>query len=145
MAHDGLFFKGIGALNRYRVPGTALILQGFWSSLLTLPRTYNPETRSYSNLYSNLLDYIMFTVLLFYILTIAGIFVLRRTQPHAPRPYRAWGYPLLPSLYILCAGLICLVLLLSDKTRLNAGMGLLLVLTGLPVYRLWRRKEIKTT
>jgi Amino acid transporters len=142
MARDGLFFKNVGTLNKHHVPATALVLQGVWTVILTLPRTYNAETQSYSNLYSNLLDYIMFAVMMFYVLTMAGIFVLRRTRPDAERPYRAWGYPLLPSLYIVCATFICLVLLFADKTRLNASLGLLLVLTGLPVYWIWRKKII---
>ncbi|MGH8593028.1 MAG: APC family permease [Gammaproteobacteria bacterium] len=141
MARDGLFFAKIGTLNSHRVPGTALLLQGVWSVLLTLPRTYHPETQTYSNLYSNLLDYIVFAVLLFYILTVAGIFVLRRKRPEAERPYRALGFPALPSLYIACAGFICLVLMLAEKTRLNAGFGLALVLAGWPVYWLWRRRR----
>ncbi|MGH6635190.1 MAG: APC family permease [Gammaproteobacteria bacterium] len=142
MARDGLFFAKIGNLNKHRVPGTALLLQGVWSVLLTLPRAYNPETQSYSNLYSNLLDYIVFAVLLFYILTVAGIFVLRRKWPEIQRPYRALGFPVLPALYIALAGSICLVLLFADKTRLNAGFGLALVLTGWPVYWLWHRRKV---
>ncbi|MGH8613482.1 MAG: APC family permease [Gammaproteobacteria bacterium] len=141
MARDGLFFAKVGTLNKRRVPGTALLLQGVWSVLLTLPRTYHPETQSYSNLYSNLLDYIVFAVLLFYILTVAGIFALRRKWPEIHRPYRALGFPVLPALYMAVAGFICLVLLFADKTRLNAGIGLALVLTGWPVYWLWRRRK----
>ncbi|MGH8524160.1 MAG: APC family permease, partial [Gammaproteobacteria bacterium] len=138
MARDGLFFKSIGTLNRYCVPGIALIIQGIWSAVLALPRTYDSASGQYSNLYSNLLDYIVFVVLLFYMLTIAGVFVLRRRRAGAERAVRAFGYPILPAAYILCAGCICLVLLFAEKTRLNAGLGLLLVLAGLPVYRLWR-------
>ncbi len=138
MARDGLFFKSIGNLNRYCVPGIALIIQGVWSAVLTLPRTYDSASGQYSNLYSNLLDYIVFVVLLFYMLTIAGVFVLRQRRARAERAVRAFGYPILPAVYILCAGCICLVLLFAEKTRLNAGLGLLLVLAGLPVYRLWR-------
>ncbi len=141
MALDGLFFKPVARLNKSRIPGIALALQGLWTILLTLPRTYNAETQSYSNLYSNLLDYIIFAVLLFYILTMCGIFVLRRKQPDAHRPTRAWGYPYLPALYIVAATIICVVMLIADKTRLNAAMGLLVVLTGVPVYWVWRRKR----
>ncbi len=136
MARDGLFFKKVGTLNRFRVPGPALVLQGIWAMVLTLPRTFDPEAGRYSNLYSNLLDYIVFSVLAFYVLTIAGIFVLRRRRiESAP----AFGYPVLPMVYILCAGFICVVLLIAEKTRLNAGLGLLLVLSGLPVYALGRK------
>ncbi len=142
MARAGLFFKSIGTLNRYRVPGIALIIQGVWSAVLTLPRTYASASRQYSNLYSNLLDYIVFVVLLFYMLTIAGVFVLRRRRAGAERAVRAFGYPILPVVYIGVAGCICLVLLCAEKTRLNAGLGLLLVLAGLPVYRLWRPARV---
>ncbi len=141
MARDGLFFKKVGTLNKFHVPAAALIFQCLWIIILTLPRTYNAETQSYSNLYSNLLDYIIFTALAFYVLTMAGIFQLRRKRPEAVRPYRAWGFPLVPALYILFAGFVCVVLLVAEKTRLNASLGLLLVLTGLPVYWIWRKKS----
>ncbi len=139
MARDGLLFKPIGRLNRFRVPGVALLLQALWTIVLTLPRTYDPATGAYGNLYGNLLDYIIFTVLVFYIATIAGLMVLRRTRPHAARPYRAFGYPWLPTAYIVVAGFICVVLLMAEKTRFNAVTGLALVLTGLPAYYLWQR------
>ena len=140
MAHDGLFFSKVGTLNRNRVPAAALILQGIWIIVLTLPRSFDPVSHTYSNLYSNLLDYIVFGVLLFYILTMASLFVLRRKRPDLERPVRAKGHPWLTALYIVCAGGICLTLLLAEKTRLNAGLGLLVILTGLPVYALWRRR-----
>ncbi|MDQ3797694.1 MAG: amino acid permease [Pseudomonadota bacterium] len=140
MAQDRLFFKRIGTLNRHHVPAVALTLQGLWIIALTMLRTYDSATETYSNLYSNLLDYIIFGVLIFYILTMAGIFVLRRTRPEIERPVRAWGYPYLTALYIVCAISICLVLLIAEKTRLNAGLGLLVVLTGLPVYWWWSKR-----
>jgi APA family basic amino acid/polyamine antiporter len=140
MARDGLFFERIGTLNRRRVPAAALILQGIWICVLTLPRSFDPATRTYSNLYSDLLDYSVFGVMLFYILTMAGIFVLRRTRPDAERPVLAWGYPIAPAFYIVCAIGICLTLLLAEKTRVNAGLGLLVVLSGLPVYWRWRAR-----
>lgn len=139
MARDGLFFRNVGRLNRHHVPGAALILQGLWASILTLPRGYDTASRTYSNVYGALLDYCMFAVLIFYVLTMIGIFILRRTQPDAPRPYRAWGYPWLPLIYIVSTTGICTILLLADKTRTNAGVGLLLVLTGIPIYWVWRR------
>jgi APA family basic amino acid/polyamine antiporter len=128
MAQDGLFFAKIGQLNRHGVPRNGLALQCLWACLLTLSGTY-----------SELLDYVIFAVLLFYVLTMAGLFRLRRRRPDWERPYRAWGYPLLPAFYILAASLIALDLLLSPKTRPNAWPGLLLVLAGVPVFFLWRR------
>jgi APA family basic amino acid/polyamine antiporter len=141
IARDGLFFKPVGTLNRKHVPGVALVLQGLWIIVLTLPRTYDGTTQTYSNLYSNLLDYIVFGVMVFYILTMAAIFVLRRKRPEAERPVRAWGYPWLTALYIVFAIGICLALLWSEKTRLNAILGLLVILTGLPVYWWWRSRK----
>ncbi len=93
MARDGLFFQRAGHLNRAKVPSWGLGLQGVWAAALVLPRTFNPATGAYGNLYSNLLDYVISAALIFYILTIAGIFRLRHTRPDAPRPYKAFGYP----------------------------------------------------
>jgi basic amino acid/polyamine antiporter, APA family len=128
MARDGLFFARIGSLNRQGVPRNGLIVQCVWACLLTLSGTY-----------SDLLDYVIFAVLVFYVLTMTGLFVLRRTQPDAERPYRAFGYPVLPAIYILAASAIALDLLISAKTRANAWPGLLIVLAGAPVYFFWRR------
>jgi len=140
MARDGLFFASTGTLNENRVPAVGLILQGVWTALLILPRTRSviPETGAvkYGNLYSNLLDYVVFAVLVFYVLTVLGLFVLRRTQPDAPRPYRAIGYPIVPALYIVAASVILVVLLLY-RTE-TTWPGLLIVLSGIPVYLLWR-------
>jgi APA family basic amino acid/polyamine antiporter len=148
MARDGLFFKATGKLNACHVPSAGLFLQCLWASLLVLPRTrlcdaagapvLDPATHTgvYGNLYSNLLDYVVFAVLIFYVLTIAGIFVLRRTQPAAERPYRAFGYPVLPAAYLIGASVIMLVLLLY-KTQ-TTWPGLLIVLAGVPVYFLWK-------
>jgi APA family basic amino acid/polyamine antiporter len=140
MARDGLFFRGVGRLNQNRVPGVALVLQCIVTALLILPRTRSTDAAtgatSYGNLYSNLLDYVVFSVLIFYVLTIAGVFVLRRKRPDAERPYRAWGYPLVPALYIVCAAAICVVLALY-KTQ-TSWPGLAIVLSGIPVYALWR-------
>jgi APA family basic amino acid/polyamine antiporter len=132
MALDKLFFHRAGTLDpKHHTPGFALAIQGVWTSLLTLSGTY-----------SDLLDYVIFAVLLFYILTIAGLFVLRRTRPDMERPYRAAGYPLLPAIYIAAASLIE-VLLLLYKPRYT-WPGLIIVLLGVPVYFLWRRKEVDT-
>jgi APA family basic amino acid/polyamine antiporter len=148
MARDRLFFKATGRLNACRVPAAGLVLQGVWASLLVLPRVrlrdasgaplLDPSTHAelYGNLYSNLLDYVVFATLVFYVLTIIGIFVLRRKRPEAERPYRAFGYPVLPALYVLGASVV-MVVLLFYKTQ-TTWPGLLIVLAGVPVYFLWR-------
>lgn len=139
MARDGLFFRPAGALNDAKVPAWGLILQGIWAAVLVLPRTYNPSTGAYGNLYSNLLDYVISAALIFYILTIAGVFRLRRTRPDADRPYRAFGYPVVPALYIVGATTI-LVVLFGYKTA-TTWPGLVIVLLGLPVYFAWRPRR----
>ncbi len=151
MARDGLFFKATGRLNVRHVPAVGLGLQCLWTCLLVLPRTrlrdaagapkLDPLTgyEQYGNLYSNLLDYVVFAVLIFYVLTILGLFILRRTRPDAERPYRAFGYPVVPALYLVAASVIMLVLLLY-KTE-TTWPGLLIVLAGVPVYFLWRRRS----
>ena len=129
MSRDGLFFRSIGRLHpRYKTPAAGLLLQACWTALLCL-----------SGSYSQLLDYIMFAVLVFYILTIAGLFVLRRTRPDAARPYRALGYPVLPAVYIAMASWICLVLLRYKPQY--TWPGLVLVLLGIPVYFFWSRRS----
>ena len=110
MANDGLFLRSAGVLNKARVPGRSLLVQGIWASVLVLPRTFTPETGQYGNLYSNLLDYVISAALIFYILTIAGVIRLRITRPNAERPYRALGYPVVPILYIVGASVILLAL-----------------------------------
>jgi APA family basic amino acid/polyamine antiporter len=142
MAHDGLFFRATGKLNRRGVPGTALVLQGLWITVLVLLRTRRPDG-TYGNLYSDLLDYVVFSVLIFYVLTIAGIFILRFKRPEAERPYRAFGYPFVPLLYIVSALAIMFVLLLY-RTQ-TAWPGLVIVLLGVPVYLLWSRRSSATT
>jgi APA family basic amino acid/polyamine antiporter len=136
MARDGLFFRSAGELNDAKVPAWGLGLQGLWAVLLVLPRTYNAETQVYGNLYSNLLDYVISAALIFYILTIAGLFRLRRTRPDFERPYRAVGYPMLPALYIAGAGTILLVLFVYRTA--TTWPGLIVVLLGVPVYLAWR-------
>lgn len=138
MAKDGLFFRATGKLNEKGVPGTALIYQGIWIVTLILLRIRRADG-TYGNLYSNLLDYVVFAALLFYVLTIVGIFVLRIRRPDLERPYRAFGYPIVPLLYIVAATGIMGVLLLY-KTQ-TAGMGMVIVLIGLPVYWLWARQK----
>ncbi len=144
MAKDGLFFRATGKLNSKGVPGTALVYQGIWVAILILLRTRHEDSGgvvTYGNLYSDLLDYVVFSVLIFYVLTIAGIFVLRAKRPDAERPYRAFGYPLVPLLYIVSALAIMFVLLLY-KTQ-TAWPGLVIVLLGVPVYLLWSRRSAK--
>jgi APA family basic amino acid/polyamine antiporter len=128
MAKDKLFFRQAETLNpRTHAPVYSLTVQCIWACLLTL-----------SGRYGDLLDYVIFAVLLFYMLTIAGLFVLRRTRPEMERPYKAIGYPVLPAIYILVAGLIEILLLLYKPNY--TWPGLIIVLLGLPVYFIWRRK-----
>jgi len=130
MALDGLFFKKAAELDPvHHAPVTALVIQCIWACLLTLSGTYG-----------DLLDYVIFAVLLFYMLTISGIFVLRAKRPDMERPYRAIGYPVLPALYILVAGLIEVLLLLYKPNY--TWPGLIIVLLGIPVYFIWKRKEV---
>jgi APA family basic amino acid/polyamine antiporter len=130
MARDNLFFRRAGTLDPvHRTPVFALAIQCVWTILLTLSGQYN-----------DLLDYVIFAVLLFYILTIGGLFRLRRTRPDMERPYRAAGYPVLPALYMLVAGVIE-ILLLINKPAFTVR-GLILVVLGVPVYFLWRKKGV---
>jgi APA family basic amino acid/polyamine antiporter len=128
MARDGLFFRSVGRLNANHVPAFGLVLQGVWSIVLV-----------FSGSYSELLDYIIWATLFFYVLTVAGLFVLRRTMPDAERPYRAFGYPLVPGLYVLLCAVIMLALLFVRPVY--SWPSFLIVLTGIPVYFLWRRRE----
>jgi len=128
MGKDGLFFKAMGNLNSKGVPAAGLIAQAVWASVLCLSGSYN-----------NLLDYVMFAVLLFYILTIGGIFVLRIKQPNLPRPYKAFGYPILPALYVLCVTLICTILLIYKPEYTWTGLGI--VILGIPVYFILSRDK----
>src|SRR3954468_736142 len=137
MAQDGLFIKSAATLNRANVPGRSLIVQGIWASALVLPRTFNTANGQYGNLYSNLLDYVISAALIFYILTIAGIIRLRVTKPELERPYRAWGYPVIPLVYILGASVILLALFAYRAA--STWPGLLIVLIGVPVYYAIRR------
>jgi APA family basic amino acid/polyamine antiporter len=139
MARDGLFFAKAGQLNAAKVPAWGLMLQGVWAVLLVLPRTYNPATSSYGNLYSNLLDYVISAALIFYILTIAGLFRLRATRPDAPRPYKAFGYPVIPALYLVGASAVLLVLF-AYRTA-TTWPGLVIVLLGVPVYMFWHKRS----
>jgi APA family basic amino acid/polyamine antiporter len=128
MSKDGLFFKSVGKLHpKYKTPVAGLMVQAVWATVLCV-----------SGSYGQLLDYIIFAVLVFYILTIGGLFVLRFKRPDAPRPYKALGYPVLPALYIVMAAWICIVLLRYKPQY--TWPGLVLVLLGIPVYFLWSRR-----
>jgi basic amino acid/polyamine antiporter, APA family len=141
LARDRLFFRVGAKLNRAGVPGWALLFQGIWSALLVLPRTFNPATHEYGNLYSNLLDYVISAALIFYVLTIVGLFRLRKLRPQADRPYRAWGYPILPAFYILAAAVILAVLCVYRPA--TSWPGLAIIATGFPVYLLLKKRNAK--
>jgi APA family basic amino acid/polyamine antiporter len=143
MARDGLFFHRVGELNKNHVPAWGLIIQGIWAGALVLPRTVKTDVAGmvtgYGNLYGNLLDYVISAALIFYILTIIGIFVLRQKRPDAERPYKAFGYPIVPALYIVGASVILLVLFIYQTA--TTWPGLLIVLAGVPIYFLWRKSN----
>jgi basic amino acid/polyamine antiporter, APA family len=145
MACDNLFFKRVGLLNNRHVPAVALIMQGIWAALLTLPRTVTRTTdpgtglvtTTYGNVYTQLLEYIISADLVFYALMVGAVIVMRRKAPEVERPYRTLGYPFVPLIYIVLAVLIVIDLAwLAPET---SGIGYLIVLTGIPVYFLWRR------
>jgi APA family basic amino acid/polyamine antiporter len=150
MARDSLFFSGIGTLNSKHVPAIALITQGIWAAFLTLPRTVAQSadatsgklTVTYGNVYTQLLEYIVSADLIFYALMVGAVIVMRRKSPAAERPYRTFGYPVVPLVYVLLALLVVIDLaILKPKT---SGIGYLLVLTGIPVYFLWQRQAGRT-
>ena len=130
MAKDGLFFKQAAKLNKNAVPARGLWIQCIWASVLCL-----------SGRYGDLLDYIIFTVLIFYILTIIGIFILRKKRPDIPRSYKAFGYPVLPMLYVIAASIICVSLLIYKPKFTFPGLGI--VLLGIPIYYfVWKHKHV---
>ncbi|MGQ9620294.1 MAG: APC family permease, partial [Bacteroidales bacterium] len=128
MARDGLFFRKVGKLNSKSVPGFAIAVQGLWSILLCLSGTY-----------SQLLDYVIFAVLLFFALTILSIFILRKKQPEIPRPYKAFGYPLIPALYIFTTVVIMIILLICKPDYTFPGLAI--VLLGIPVFYVWDKQR----
>ncbi|HYW11766.1 MAG TPA: amino acid permease [Longimicrobium sp.] len=142
MAEDGLFFRRAATLNRNRVPAFALWAQGVWAAFLTLPRTVTADPATgqpmFGNVYTQLLEYIISVDLVFYGMMVGAVFVARRRWPDAPRPYRTWGYPVTPLIYLVLAGLV--VVDLAYLAPETSGIGYLLVLTGVPVYLLWRRR-----
>jgi basic amino acid/polyamine antiporter, APA family len=130
MAKDGLFFKQATKLNSKSVPSVSIIFQSLWAGILCLSGTYG-----------QLLDYTVFSVLIFYILTILGVFILRKKQPDTPRPYKAFGYPIIPAIYLLFAATLCINLLIFKP--LASGAGLLIIALGIPVFYIWNSKKSK--
>jgi basic amino acid/polyamine antiporter, APA family len=126
MAKDGLFFRKVGEINKKGVPGFALVMQGIWSVLLCLSGTYG-----------NLLDYVIFAVLIFFTLTILAIFVLRIKRPDIPRPYKSFGYPVIPAIYIITTVSIMVILLIYKPAYTFPGLGI--VILGIPIYFLWKK------
>jgi APA family basic amino acid/polyamine antiporter len=141
MARDRLFFAKIATTNRFHVPAAALVAQGIWTVLLTLPRTVTIHATTqkavYGNVYNQLLEYIVSADLLFYLLMVIAVMILRRTRPDAERPYRMWGYPIVPIISVLLAGL--LIVDLGFLAPATSGIGILIVLTGVPAYLFWRK------
>ena len=144
MARDGLFFRKVGTTNRFHVPAVALFAQGMWTAVLTLPRTVATDpstgTPSYGNVYNQLLEYIVSADLIFYVLLVVAVVILRRKAPQADRPYRTWGYPFVPMMSILLAGL--LIVDLAWLAPATSGIGILIVLSGVPIYFLWRKAGV---
>jgi len=142
MARDNLFFHKVGTTNRFHVPAFALVVQAIWTALLTLPRTVMTNaqtgTPTFGNVYTQLLEYIVSADLIFYVLLVAAVIVLRKKNPTAERPYRTWGYPIVPIISIALA--VIVILDLAYLVPSTSGIGILIVLTGVPVYFLWRRK-----
>jgi APA family basic amino acid/polyamine antiporter len=128
MARDGLFFRAAGVLSKNKVPSKAIVAQTVWTALLCLTGTYG-----------QLLDYVIFAALVFYVLTTIGLFILRAKKPDMERPYKAVGYPVLPALYIALAGGVMVLIALAPASRFQAMAGLGIVLLGVPVYFIWRK------
>ena len=139
MARDGVFVQRAKTLNEHKVPAWGLLLQGIWTAVLILPRTYNTTSQTYGNLYGDLLTYVISAALIFYILTIAGLFRLRRTMADVERPYRAFGYPIVPALYIVGAAAVLLVLFTYQTA--TTWPGLVIIVIGVPFYLFWTRKR----
>ena len=131
MARDGLFFESAGRLSKHNVPKIALIVQGIWTAMLTLTGTYG-----------QLLDYVIFAALIFYAMTMIALFRLRVIAPDMPRPYKAFGYPVVPALYMIAAAGIAVILLFAKPAYSVAG--LIVVLLGIPIYFVWRKRVTNT-
>lgn len=142
MAKDKLFFSKLAETNKFHVPAVALIAQGIWAALLVLPRTVtiDPKTNApvMGNVYTQLLEYIVSVELVFGALSVLAVIVLRFRKPDMERPYRAWGYPVVPVIFIALS--VLLVINLAFLAPATSGIGYLIVLTGIPVYFIWRRR-----
>lgn len=145
MARQKLFFRFGAVLNRAKVPSASLWLQALWAILLVLPRTFDPRTALWGNLYSDLLEYVISAALVFYVLTVAAVFRLRITQPHVPRPYRSTGYPFIPALYIVGAATILIILFIYRPA--TTWPGLAIIVLGIPAYALitWKSNVKRRT
>jgi len=143
MARDGLFFKRVGTVNARHVPAVALITQGVWAAILVLPRTVtvNQQTGAltYGNVYTQLLEYVVSADLVFYALMVGAVIVMRRKAPQIERPYRTFGYPIVPLIYLVIAAVF--IVDLAILAPATSGVGYLLVLTGVPIYYIWSRKK----
>lgn len=146
MARDRLFFSGLSKTNRFHVPAVALAAQGVWASLLVLPRTvtYNDgsSTPAFGNVYTQLLEYIVSVELVFGALAVLAVIVLRFRRPDLERPYKTWGYPVVPLIFLVLS--LLLVVNLAFLAPATSGVGYLIALTGIPVYLLWRRRGPNT-
>src|SRR5438477_11659702 len=142
MARDGLFFRRVGTTNRFYVPAVALLVQAIWTMLLTLPRTITTNTssgvRSFGNVYTQLLEYIVSADLIFYLLLVGAVIILRLKRPNEPRPYRTWCYSIVTVISIVLATLLVGDLALAAPA--TSGLGIAIVLTGVPVYFIWKTR-----
>ncbi len=144
MAQDGLFFRATSKLNAKHVPAAALVAQGIWAALLTLPRTVTVDATGatrYGNVYTQLLEYIVSADLVFYALLVVTVMVLRKKNPDLPRPYRTWGYPIVPLVSVTIAALLILDLITLAPT--TSGIGFAIVLSGFPVFFLWKLRRVE--
>ncbi|MGE5212093.1 MAG: APC family permease [Nitrospirota bacterium] len=141
MARDGLFFRKIATTNRFHVPAAALVAQGIWTASLVLPRTVTTNVAThqvrYGNVYNQLLEYIVSADLVFYLLMVVAVMVLRRKKPDAERPYRTWGYPVVPMISIVLSALLAIDL--TWFAPATSGIGIVIVLTGVPAYFCWHK------
>jgi APA family basic amino acid/polyamine antiporter len=141
MAKDKLFFAPLSKTNAFHVPAIALVAQGIWASLLVLPRTVTTGADgapAFGNVYTQLLEYIVSVELVFGALAVLAVIVLRYRRPDAERPYRAWGYPVVPVIFIALS--LFLILDLAYLAGATSGIGYLIAFTGIPVYLFWRKR-----
>lgn len=141
MAKDKLFFSPLAVTNRFHVPATALVAQGVWASILVLPRTVTFDAQNapvFGNVYTQLLEYIVSVELVFGALSVLAVIVLRIRKPDMERPYRAWGYPVVPVIFIVLS--LLLIVNLAVLAGTTSGIGYLIALTGIPIYFIWRKR-----